>query len=244
MKLNTSQIEKLFQFTRKHYVEWYDLQSELVDHLANGIEQQWQQNPKVIFEDALQIEFKKFGVFGFMDVVEERQKSLGKKYSKLIWKHVLEFFKIPKVFMLVLFSAALFYFRRALEVATDYFTIVLCFLLISLFTVATVSSYRKKKKAQLSKEKKWLFKDIIMGYGLGSSIGLIPFYFFNALLPHASSFSNINSWLLGVISFGFVLMCIMMYVMLVVIPKKVEEYLEETYPEYQLVKQNVKQGIL
>jgi hypothetical protein len=42
-------------------MEWYDLQSELVDHLANAIETQWQENPKLSFNEALNKEFK-FGV--------------------------------------------------------------------------------------------------------------------------------------------------------------------------------------
>lgn len=53
MKIKSIQIERLYQFTRQHYVEWYDLQTELVDHLANAIEQQWQENPNISFEDAL-----------------------------------------------------------------------------------------------------------------------------------------------------------------------------------------------
>ena len=60
MKLNPSQIDRLFTFTRQHYVEYYDLQTELVDHLAHAIEAQWQEKPKLSFEDALNIEFKKF----------------------------------------------------------------------------------------------------------------------------------------------------------------------------------------
>jgi hypothetical protein len=109
MKLNQEQIESLYQFTRQHYVEWYDLQTELVDHLANAIENQWQQNPKLSFEDALQIEFKKFGVFGFMDVVEKRQASLNKKYNKIVWNHFKEFFTIPKIFASLTFIGLLFY---------------------------------------------------------------------------------------------------------------------------------------
>lgn len=35
------QIERLYEFTRGHYVEHCDLQSELVDHLANAIEKRW-----------------------------------------------------------------------------------------------------------------------------------------------------------------------------------------------------------
>lgn len=73
MKLSTQQIEQLYAFTRQHLVEWYDLQSELVDHLANAIEQEWEQNPNRTFEEILNKEFQKFGVFGFMGVVEERQ---------------------------------------------------------------------------------------------------------------------------------------------------------------------------
>jgi hypothetical protein len=41
-----------------------------VDHLANAIETQWQENPKLSFNEALNKEFKKFGVFGFMDVLK------------------------------------------------------------------------------------------------------------------------------------------------------------------------------
>jgi hypothetical protein len=38
-----------------------------VDHLANAIETQWQENPKLSFDQALNIEFKNLA-FGFMDV--------------------------------------------------------------------------------------------------------------------------------------------------------------------------------
>jgi len=101
MKLTAPQIEHLFTFTRQHYVEWYDLQSELVDHLANAIETQWQENPKLSFDEALNIEFKKFGVFGFMDVVEKRQAVLRKKYNGLVWEHIKGFFGIPKIVLTI-----------------------------------------------------------------------------------------------------------------------------------------------
>ncbi len=49
--VNEKQIERLFQFTREHYVKHYDLQSELVDHLANAIEQRWEETPKNIAKE-------------------------------------------------------------------------------------------------------------------------------------------------------------------------------------------------
>lgn len=83
MKLNKQQINQLYLFTRQHFVEWYDLQSELVDHLANSIEDRWKENPKLTFEEALDLEFKKFGIFGFMDVVDERRRFLSKNTAGL-----------------------------------------------------------------------------------------------------------------------------------------------------------------
>ena len=45
MKLSSNQIQQLYTFTQQHYVEYYDLQTELVDHLANSIEEQCTENP-------------------------------------------------------------------------------------------------------------------------------------------------------------------------------------------------------
>ena len=97
MILTPSQINQLYLFTRQHYVEYYDLQSELVDHLANAIEAQIELSPKLTFDEALQIEFKKFGVFGFMDVLYKRRAVLNKKYYKIVWQYFKDFFGVPKI---------------------------------------------------------------------------------------------------------------------------------------------------
>ena len=34
-------------------MEYYDLQTELVDHLANAVKTEWQQNPKLTFDEVL-----------------------------------------------------------------------------------------------------------------------------------------------------------------------------------------------
>jgi hypothetical protein len=52
MKLTTEQIEQIYLFTRQHYLEWYDLQTELVDHLAVAIETEWQENPSLVLTES------------------------------------------------------------------------------------------------------------------------------------------------------------------------------------------------
>ena len=87
-KITQEQNDQLFAFTIKHFVEYYDLQNELTDHLANAIEERWKTEPNLSFDDALKQEFKKFGIFGFMGVVESRQAALNKKYKKLMWGYM------------------------------------------------------------------------------------------------------------------------------------------------------------
>jgi hypothetical protein len=99
MKLTNLHIEQLYKFTREHFVEHYDVQSELVDHLTNDIEQIWVAQPHLKFEQARVVSSKKFGIFGFMNVVEEKQKQMSKKYWKIILGFVKEWFSFPKIIL-------------------------------------------------------------------------------------------------------------------------------------------------
>ncbi|WP_338732222.1 hypothetical protein [Mangrovimonas cancribranchiae] len=101
MTITEQHIEQLYKFTRQHYVEYYDLQTELVDHMANDIEAIWEENPHLSFEEARDKSFKKFGVFGFMDVVEAREKAMHKKYFKLLLSYAKDWFRLPQVLLTI-----------------------------------------------------------------------------------------------------------------------------------------------
>ncbi|WP_232279333.1 hypothetical protein [Myroides odoratimimus] len=103
--LTTDQIQALHTFVKKHYVEYYDIELELVDHLANGIESQWREDGSLTFETALDREFKKFGVFGFSTIIEKKENTLSHFYFGIILKEVLRFLHWPKL----LLTSALFY---------------------------------------------------------------------------------------------------------------------------------------
>jgi len=232
MKLTLEQIERLYLFTRQHYVEWYDLQSELVDHMANAIEAQWQEHPKLSFEEALQKEFKKFGVFGFMDVVEKRQAALNKKYNGIIWKHFKAFFTIPKIILTATLVAVTFALLNVSlyksEVVLGAFGII-----ILSFYGALIYFTNKNKKANSATHKKWLLKEIILGRSSICGLIYLPIHIIlrsDKLMEHA----------LGVfgISFLLVSMLLIEYIMVIEIPKKAEAYLHETYPEYALENAN------
>ena len=225
--LSSEQIDKLYIFTRQHYVEWYDLQTELVDHLANSIEEQLQENPKLSFETALNIEFKKFGIFGFMDVVDQRRIALKKKYNNLIWKHFKEFFTIPKIIVTLFMVFILDYFIQSYGMVLPLFLTLIAFLFIG------ISYMFIKNKIQFKKTgKKWLFKDIIFGYSSFSSIFYIQLQFMSKI-DESTTFSVFWSFFFSFLITSFVLL---EYIICVEIPSKADEYLKQTYPEYQLEK--------
>lgn len=233
MQLDKQQIEQLYAFTRQHYVEWYDLQSELVDHLANAIEVEWQQNPKHTFEEVLDIEFKKFGIFGFMDVVEERQKFLYRKYARLIWNYYKEFFRLPKIIFTFVSIYVLFLFSGLFSNPKYFFLAILVIGITFVITnlVKTTREYKKREKAT---GKKWLFEEVAKNFN-SFPIMFLPVNIFNMV----NSFSQDNSWTetYSLVSASlFVLAGIWMFVQLKVVPKNVSEELEKTYSEYQISK--------
>lgn len=106
--LTSEQIESLFTFCRKHYVYYYDVQVELVDHLANAIESEMESDPRISFEKALEKVHKSFGIMGFATVVAEKEKMVLKQGRKLFWSTIKEQFTWPKVLLFFSLSSILF----------------------------------------------------------------------------------------------------------------------------------------
>jgi hypothetical protein len=229
-KLTSKQIDHLFNFTRQHYVEYFDVQSELVDHLANAIETEWQENPNLSFDEALSKEFKKFGVFGFMDVVEQKQKQLRRKYHSIIWSHFKEFFSVPKIIVTALSVWFVYFFMKEIQNPQNF---VMSFYLV--FLIIIFYQLFKNKKQQESESQKWLFNDIIYNYGSSIGIFILLFQILNFSINDIESFLG-NNLFLFFISVFLVLLVLLGFIILFIIPSKAEKYLSKIYPEYNLKK--------
>jgi hypothetical protein len=106
--LTREQIRHLFSFCEKHFVKYYDVQVELVDHLANAIEAEMQADRKTTFERALEKVYRSFGVMGFASVVAEKQRMTEKQSRKLFFRLFKEQFKWPKILTFFLLAAVMF----------------------------------------------------------------------------------------------------------------------------------------
>ena len=232
MKLNPSQIDQLFTFTRQHYVEWYDLQSELVDHLANAIETQWQENPNRSFDEALQIEFKKFGVFGFMEVVEKRQAALGKKYNGLVWHHFKDFFGIPKIVLTIAMTLVLYSILK-ISAYSEWIFIGLYLIVVGVTFYELFKNNRIQKRKKQTQVKRWLFEEIINQYGSLSGVIIFPFNILVQIFNRSEKYLDNDYWIMG-LSFLLVVVTLVLFIIFKIIPSKATQYLKATYPEYKL----------
>ena len=234
-KLTTQQIQKLYTFTKQHYVEYYDLQTELVDHLANGIEQQWQENPELPFDQALQKEFKKYGIFGFTDLVEKRQVAMSKRYAKLVWKLFKQYFTIPKIaisILLMLTTKIIIDFISHKDYVVYSF---LSFIIIALIYSAIKRGIHKRNKKKKG-EKLWMFEDAIYSYGSGLGLFQILFQVPQILLntKRVNYFASLQYGSF-IISILLTTLAIIFYVILFEIPKNAKEYIAKEHPEYQIL---------
>jgi len=107
-KITKEEIKLLDAFCKKKDVIYVDLRLEIVDHLADSMEELWEENPEMSFQKALQTVYKRFGIFGFLDVVGEHQNRMTKRYMKLFWKTIVEVVAWPRIVGFVLMSLALY----------------------------------------------------------------------------------------------------------------------------------------
>lgn len=94
--LTEEQIQTLFRFCEKKGVVQYDLQVEIVDHLANAIEERMEKDASLLFEDALTQVHKSFGPLGLRSMTSTREAALQKRYSKMKWQLLWSYFTWPK----------------------------------------------------------------------------------------------------------------------------------------------------
>jgi ABC-type multidrug transport system fused ATPase/permease subunit len=189
MKISESQIEDLYQFTRKHFVYHFDVQTELVDHLANDIEEIWLENPKLSFEEARDKSFKKFGIFGFMDVIEAKQKQMNKHYWKIMWRFVKEWFTLPKVVTTVLIFLVIF---SVLKIQFSEFILLGALLILTVFDIINQLKLRKQQKNKEQKQEKIFLLEAMIGQTRNGFSGLAFINFFNLINLTKVSFSSLE----------------------------------------------------
>lgn len=220
-KVSKEQIDYLFDYTRKKRVRYYEIQLELVDHLASAIEGKWEQQPELSFEKALQQVYDGFGIYGFAKIVQEkeqafirywRNKALGILKEQLLFPMVLRTVSLT----MLIFSALLF------SESPRWITISLLAVMFGMAIISVAHNLMNRKKLQ-----KYL--SISTGFGLGGAFMSVFFSSFQYLPSLVIKYGVQHPALL----FGFaVFMCfslMLCYVLFIRIPQLAILEVEQKY---------------
>lgn len=214
MTLTEQQIEELFRFCEKKAVRFYDLQAELVDHLAERVEEEISANDAMSFEDALKKVYAGFGLFGFNHIVQDKQAALQKQHNRTWRRAIKQYFTLPKL----LFTAALFMvlFTCGKFIAPDMRMFTVCLLWFVGYLYQIVCLRRLKKCLT----QKLLFTQYA------------PFTFF--LTPLVITNTVLSKQDMGLSVFVFALLCLAVVVLSgasVEVTKKIYSEARRLYPK-------------
>jgi hypothetical protein len=94
--INTKQIDSLFDYCRKQNVQYYDVQTELVDHMSEWIEQSQNSNGDS-FETAFEKMKTEFSQNDFQEMINSKSRSVSQMALRNCLKEFYSFFSWPKI---------------------------------------------------------------------------------------------------------------------------------------------------
>jgi hypothetical protein len=258
-KLSSEQIDNLFEFCEFHNVRYYDVQIELVDHLASAIEKLWETNPELPFEEAVYVVGEQFnieagfhatsdsllppiagthfsGESGFEIIKEAKENELRRKYDRLQWKYIQEFFRLPKIILTIAVTLVIFFIFKFSE-NDD----VVCGIIQGIFLVSLLAywklSYLQSFKLEIQPGKSFLlyehFKSTrksLLSLAFSSPGWIIFIGKITRLKSDAPILSYINFQLFA--AFLITLFGIMIIVIGVYTPRRIKEDFTREFPQF------------
>jgi hypothetical protein len=176
MMLTEIEIDKLFAFCRKHYIHYYEVQAEIVDHFAGAIERGMEADPLLSFEQALENVYTSFGGWkGLQQIQSERKRSVVKQQGKMKLQIFLSYFRLPKLMLTLMLVAVSYVFQKYLD---PRFTAILFAITVLIAFAWEVSLIKQSKKISKNKKENLL----LLQDKVSVILVVVIFFSFNGLM--------------------------------------------------------------
>jgi|GEM_PF-1120328 len=100
--LTDEQVQELYAYCNRKGIFYYDVQVEIVDHMANAIEAKMKTDPSMEFKKALEEVHISFGSFGLKEIVRSKSIYMRKAYKQMRRKLLWSYFTFPKVALTIM----------------------------------------------------------------------------------------------------------------------------------------------
>ena len=220
IQLTEEQVGKLFDFVKSKFVRFEDLKYELVDHLASSIEDLQNQYPEMTFDKGLKETYSRFPITGFTNFVAEKQKALSRYWMRKFFSYYIEFFKLPKIILLV---AIAFSVWTMFQLIPHGFMYILMVAYAGALFIKDISLAKRLGK----RVHKYMFMSTYFGQLF--SINTILFYLI-IQLPIADFWNIVYPlWMTITLSIIIALETTINYAITIVFPKMLEEEINTKY---------------
>lgn len=106
--ISKEEYKYLFEYTARHYTKYYDVQIEVIDHLASSIDELRSEDPSKGFRVALNEAYKNLPGRDFAKVIVEKEKMLAKYWKKQMNEYLLKYLSWPLVLVLIIFTGGIY----------------------------------------------------------------------------------------------------------------------------------------
>jgi hypothetical protein len=234
-QLTQEEIQHLYKVCENNGVSEYDVQNELVDHLALLIEDYWKDKPEDPFKYALYKAFQKFGTTGFKEVAEQKQKALTRKYNRLLWQYLLAFFRWPKILLTFALSLSVFLYLKSINELHWILVSYIGVLLIGVVVYDLRFKQRHKIKAVSGKTFLLLhqLKKVQSTALVLCNLPVFIYPIFSVSKAYNLSLPN-NAYILFAIALVIVSLTMVLFGYFFYIPQKIKAHFFEQYAEFAM----------
>ena len=226
VQLTDKQVKELFDYTDRMHIKYKDVQYEIVDHIASGVEDTLAANNKLTFNKALYNYAGTLPMRFFNDLIEEKEKALTQFWNRKFGKYLLGFLNIPRII-----ASGLLYFISYNLIPFLNFGVFTSLVLFIIFTLIEFVGFPGDKLiADLDTD--YL---VIKTYNktiLSLAFGFFGMNFYLIVLEFDLLMSQ--SWGLAVIAFAVTSITLFSYSVRYVFPKMLKAEIETKYAHHNI----------
>ncbi len=229
--LTHEQVKKLFALCEKYEVYDYDVQIEVVDHIASSIEEKWEKNPNLSFGWALKKSFTNLGWKSFRKLESKLNRQMKRKFTRILWHYIVEYFKLPKILITFAITMCLFLLFQL----TNNNKLIITVYCIPISIISLFYNFKYfPQKIDINPPGGKSFMIVNYLKELGARTGRLVFFpFWIMLFGTTYGLNNTNSLPLELgIAFILSLFTVFLYGYFFFLPKKIKEYFLEHFAEF------------
>lgn len=102
--LKSHYIQEIHKWIKSLNINYYDVELELVDHIASGVEEELANNNPRQTIDLVVSELKKWPFSKIEALIKEKKHDLYWGWNKKLWSYLASYFKLPKILILFILT--------------------------------------------------------------------------------------------------------------------------------------------